>query len=123
MVGNDKFGDVVKCFVDFVFSKNLDGIDVEIIFDGFIKLWCDSIVGGFVYIFVNQVGCFIYGYYEVNGDFVKENEEGVIVVCNVIFVVVCMFFVNVVLVIYEGRLSECVDFLGFIFCFFVGFDK
>jgi hypothetical protein len=122
-VGNDKLGDVVKCPADPAPSKNPDGTDAEIISDGLIKSWCDSTAGGLAYTFANQVGCLIYGYYEANGDPVKENEEGAIAVCNAIFAAACTFFVNVAPAIYEGRLSECVDPPGSTLCSFAGPDK
>jgi hypothetical protein len=99
-------GDIVKCPQDPAPSKNPDGSDAEEVADGIIKSYCQNAGGP---PFVNTIGCLMYGYYEANGDPIKEQESGAMAVCNTIFSGACTFFTSVAPEIAEGMDRACID--------------
>ena len=114
-------GKIVKCPQDPAPSKNPDGSDVdEEIASGVIKSYCQNAGGP---PFVNTVGCLLFGFYQANGDPIKEEETGAMAVCDTIFSGACTFFTSVAPEIAEGMDRPCVDDPGSNACDFANPGK
>ncbi|KAM0354921.1 hypothetical protein ACHAPU_000759 [Fusarium lateritium] len=118
--GDDSsLGDHAKCPGDPAPKKNPDGTDVSI-GEAIIDTYCKN-AGAPAWL--NIPGCFIFGFYEAQGDPVKEAESGAMGVCNVIFSGACTWFTSVASEIAEGMSRPCVDDPGSNACAFANPGK
>ncbi|KAF4960746.1 hypothetical protein FSARC_10375 [Fusarium sarcochroum] len=116
---DESLGDFAKCPGDPAPKKNPDGTDVSI-GEAIIDTYCKN-AGSPAW--ANIPGCMIFGYYEAQGNPVKEAETGAYGICNTIFSGACTWFTDVASNIQKGMDRPCVDDPGSNACAFANPGK